>query len=53
MTMLVFLTEKHTMLSANHPKFDHLIFYFHEGAVLDNSELGYHGEHEKVTDKSG
>lgn len=23
------------------------------GAVLDNSELGYHGEHEKVTDKSG
>ena len=23
------------------------------GAVLDNSEMGYHGEHEKVTDKSG
>ena len=42
----------------SHSKIEYVSTHFHGetnsiGAVLDNSELGYHGDHEKVTDKSG
>lgn len=46
------LTITSTLGGADHarrPRYASLM----NGTVLDNSELGYHGEHEKVTDKSG